>query len=750
MKRIFKTKFYLLIFFFMIQSCQNHFRSVSEYDVTWNSPSENSRGSMPLGNGDIGINIWAERSGDIYFYIGKTDAWNENGSLLKIGKVKIHLTPNPFTDDELFEQRLDLKNGEIHINAGHQTNRIKIAFWVDANNPVIHFDARSESEFSIETTIEIWRTKVRELNGNELHTAYGTMKSPNPVLVYPDSILSNQNNEIIWAHQNRSSIWQETLDRQGMGLWKESANDPLINNTFGGLIRGDGLILFDQKTLKSSLPNKDHHISVYALTTQVESIDDWKEQIADLADSIEKIDPANARKAHRKFWNDFWERSWIYADGTPEARTVTQGYVLQRFISACAGRGKFPQKFNGSLFNVDSLLEEYPYDADFRRWGGPYWLQNTRLIYWPMLMNGDYDMMQPFFKMYQDALPYAEAATQHFYGHAGAFFPETMYFWGSYNLDNFGWNTSINPYKYTENQYIRYYFQGALEVAAMMLDYYRHTQDQNFAKETLLPFAHKVIQFYDEHYQRDQNGKIYIYPSQALETYWDAANPMPPVAGLHWNVNGILGIPENLLTEEQLNFFKRISNELPAIPRGEKDGKEIFLPAEKISGEPRNHENPEFYAIFPYRLFGVGKPELERMQNNFDMARVKLAQGWSHYDVNAAFLGKTEQAKELLINRATPQDSICRFPAFWGPNWDWTPDQDHGSNILICLQAMLIQTNGDSILLFPAWPKEWDVEFKIHAPQRTIITGRVKQGAIQNLATIPKKRSKDVESLISK
>ncbi|MCI0493978.1 DUF5703 domain-containing protein, partial [candidate division KSB1 bacterium] len=513
MKHILKKIFYLVIALVLIQSCQNHPCSVSEYDVIWNSPSENSRGSMPLGNGDIGINVWAERTGDVYFYIGKTDAWNENASLLKIGKVKIHLTPNPFAENDFFEQRLDLENGAIEIKAGAPNNPIKIAIWVDANNPAIHFDAKSESGFEIEAGVEIWRNEIRQLKGNELHTAYGVIKSPHPVLVYPDSILSSQSNEIIWAHRNPSSIWQETLDRQGMGFWKEKANDPLINNIFGGLIRGDELISINSKTLKSAQPQKEHHISVYALTTQVKSIDDWKEKITDLADSLEQFNSASAQKAHRKFWHDFWQRSWIYAHGTPEARIVTKGYVLQRFISACAGRGNFPQKFNGSLFNVDSLLEDYPFDADFRRWGGPYWLQNTRLIYWPMLMNGDYNMMQPFFKMYKDALAYAEAATQHFYGHAGAFFPETMYFWGSYNLDNFGWNTTLDPFQYTENQYIRYYFQGALEVAAMMLDYYHHTLDENFARETLLPFAHKVIQFYDEHYQRDQNGKIYIYPS---------------------------------------------------------------------------------------------------------------------------------------------------------------------------------------------------------------------------------------------
>jgi hypothetical protein len=29
-------------------------------NVVWDSPSRNSHGSMPLGNGDIGINAWVE------------------------------------------------------------------------------------------------------------------------------------------------------------------------------------------------------------------------------------------------------------------------------------------------------------------------------------------------------------------------------------------------------------------------------------------------------------------------------------------------------------------------------------------------------------------------------------------------------------------------------------------------------------------------------------------------------------------
>jgi Domain of unknown function (DUF5703) len=49
----------------------------SSYDVAWNEPGKGSADSMPLGNGEIGLNVWTEPSGDLLFFIGKTDAWCE-------------------------------------------------------------------------------------------------------------------------------------------------------------------------------------------------------------------------------------------------------------------------------------------------------------------------------------------------------------------------------------------------------------------------------------------------------------------------------------------------------------------------------------------------------------------------------------------------------------------------------------------------------------------------------------------------
>ena len=44
---------------------------LDSYNVCWDTPGENVDGSVPLGNGDIALNAWADKSGDLLFYIGK-------------------------------------------------------------------------------------------------------------------------------------------------------------------------------------------------------------------------------------------------------------------------------------------------------------------------------------------------------------------------------------------------------------------------------------------------------------------------------------------------------------------------------------------------------------------------------------------------------------------------------------------------------------------------------------------------------
>jgi hypothetical protein len=63
---------------------------------------------------------------------------------------------------------------------------------------------------------------------------------------------------------------------------------------------------------------------------------------------------------------------------------------------------------------------------------------------------------------------------------------------------------------------------------------------------------------------------------------------------------------------------------------------------------------------------------------------------------------------------------------------------------MIGLQEMLLQTDGRKIYLLPAWPKDWNADFKLHAPYNAIVECTVRNGKIGTLKVAPRERTKDV------
>ena len=106
----------------------------------------------------------------------------------------------------------------------------------------------------------------------------------------------------------------------------------------------------------------------------------------------------------------------IYLDGKLVAcrpgdtgSSVSRGYTLQRYMQACGGRGPYPIKFNGGMFTVEPKPMGKPYNPDWRAWGDCHWWQNVRHMYHPMLADGDIEMMDPLFQLYEAVRPLAEA-----------------------------------------------------------------------------------------------------------------------------------------------------------------------------------------------------------------------------------------------------------------------------------------------------------------------------------------------------
>jgi hypothetical protein len=708
------------------------------YDVAWDAPSRDSSGSMPLGNGDIGLNLWVEEGGDLLFYISKTDAWSSDTRLLKVGRVRVNLTPNPFQKGLPFRQTLRLNEGEAEIEAGAKANPVRLLVWVDANAPLIRLEAAGKRAFRMEARLELWRTTPRRLEGAEAASAYGLDGGPDPIVATADTIVPDAK-QVVWFHRNETSPWPAILKRQGLESLIGRLQDPLLHRTFGGALVGTGLQKIAPDTLRSAAPGKRFVLTIPILCRQTATAQVWHKELQDEVLKAAKTPVEAARAAHRKWWSEFWSRSYIHASGTPEAEAVSRGYALQRFVTACAGRGGSPVKFNGSIFTVDAREPKEQFDADYRRWGGPYWFQNTRLVYWPMLASGDYEMMEPLFAMYRDALGLAKARTRIYFNHDGAFFPETMHFWGTYADSNYGWKRDGKPVSYVENTYIRNYFTGALELVAMMLDWCDYTGDRRFLTRTAIPFANEILTFYDQHYKRDGQGRIELKPSQSLETWQDAVNPLPDIAGLQYVLDRLIAMPGG-----QNMMWIRMRSELPELPMATEKDRKYLLPAGQILGPIRNSENPELYAVFPFRLLVLGTRDCAIARETFERRRFKRSMGWTQDAIQAAWLGLTDTAAEYVVHNFTTPHKGSRFPAFWGPNFDWVPDQDHGNVAMLALQSMLVQASGKRIAVLPAWPKKWNVQFKLRAPAQTTVEGVYRDGKLESLKVTPEERRDDV------
>jgi hypothetical protein len=431
---------------------------------------------------------------------------------------------------------------------------------------------------------------------------------------------------------------------------------------------------------------------------------------------------------------------------------VTQAYVLQRWVTACQGRGAYPIKFNGGLFTVEPRHAGGPeFDADWRRWGDAFWWQNTRLPYHAMLAAGDSALMTPLFDFYERVLPLCRARTRLYYGVEGVIFPETITPFGTCSNGDYGWERAGHEPSEVLCPWWQWEWNQGLELVDLMLLHHAFTGDDGFARARIVPMAREVLKYFDARFPRDADGRLRITPTQALETHWHGVvNDMPCVAGLHAILPRLRALPETWTTPEDRALYDRLLAALPPLPVREQDGARLLAPAQEYDPSRQNVETPELYATFPFRLAALGgdAERLAQARAAFALRHDRQNRGWTQDGIFAARLGLIEEARAQLLARIGNSHPNFRFPATWGPNFDWLPDQCHGANLQILLQEMLLQHDGDRILLFPAWPQDWNVDFRLHAPHGTVIAATLLDGELVNLEVTPPSRAADVVNLL--
>jgi hypothetical protein len=278
----------------------------------------------------------------------------------------------------------------------------------------------------------------------------------------------------------------------------------------------------------------------------------------------------------------------------------------------------------------------------------------------------------------------------------------------------------------------------------MMLDYVNYTGDADFRDRVLVPFAREVLLFFDQHYPRGADGKIRLDPAQVVETWWIAVNPAPDVAGLRFCLDELLTLKAG--TAEDQASWRRFRDEIPEVSVQTIEGRPAIAPAEKWE-KKHNAENGELYPVFPFRCFGLALGTADIVDWTMKHRSCKDAFGcacWTQDQIHWAYAGDAAEAADGLVRRFRIAAPMCRFPLYGREGPDSCPDFDHFGAGSVALQRMLVQEAGDKILLLPAWPANWDADFKLHLMQRTVLRGTVKDGKFVAWDIEPPSRRGDV------
>ena len=727
--------------------------------VAWDRPSQDSLDSMPLsGRGGAGANVWVQ-DGSIWLYLAHNGAYDEQGRLLKLGCLRV--TPvSAKLEGPSFRQELDPATGTIMIRG----EGFQASLWFAGETLLL--ETESGNPGALDVAFGTWRDRTRAGIRCDMHGGRGTFTA--------DHVEAGADG-ITWFHRNADTPSDVAGRARKQGIAAEAVLDATTRRVFGGAIAVEGGIaapmaadvrwqFWDGRAWTGRTAARPRHTIAVALGAALDA--DPAAWRARATDGLKAETRAAARTGERRRWAEFWNRSHVWSDGSPEAVLIGRNYQLFRYMLACNRDGEVPLLFNGGIFTTDNngrirgnnndelpTFEGEPVTPDFRRWMGCRFMsQNQRWLGWPALAGGDADLLGPSLRFYRDRAGVA-AARARANGADGVVYPEPLDIWGLCCV-------APRPDGLCGAQHLTHHFSMMLEHAWMALQAH---DALGIALEDDLAWIEGTVGFYDSYYRArtkqrtgrefGDDGMYVLYPTCGLEFAGGATDAIEVVAALKRVTAALLALPQ--LSAASRERLRAIQPRIPELPVGRRQGVASLLPARKWERDYNKWEPIEMYAAWPYRLVGITQPDTLQLARDTwetvpaDRARLcKQDYSWMANVVNMAALAWPGKAKERAIckmaNTAAPQ---ARFPAFFGPGHDWLPDHNWGGAGMTGIQEMLLAPepgmNG-KLHLFPAWPAEWDVDFKLHAPGPTVIEAALRGGKLERLKVTPESRAKDV------
>lgn len=419
--------------------------------------------------------------------------------------------------------------------------------------------------------------------------------------------------------------------------------------------------------------------------------------------------------AHRRWWRDFWGRSFIeIPDQTIEQCWYSSWYLM----ASCSRAGKVAPGLWGNWLTVNDPA-----------WHGDFHLNyNFEAPFYGLYSANHADATLPYYDAMNESIPRGRriAAAK---GWKGIHLPVSIGPWGMCpEGDHADWGQRSN----------------AAYAALPFIWHWQYTRDKAWLRDTGYTFLRETALFWEDYLKLEEgpDGKprYVIYNDSIHEGSGPDFNPILSLGLVRTLFSNMIPMSEALgVDADKRPKWRDITERMSAYPTQQRDGRTVFRYTEK--GMAWNGGNTlGIQHIFPGCAIGLDSDRrlLEISRNTIDaMARWRDYNGSSSWYTACARVGYDPNRilTELrgMYDRHTLPNKLLNFGG--GGIENVSP--------ALAVTEMLMQSHEGVIRLFPCWPKDQDARFgTLRAVGAFLVSAELKAGTISGV-TIASESGRD-------
>ncbi len=656
---------------------------VSRSDIVLSKPNRVPAEAIPLGNGRLGVAVWAANGLTAQLNRGDTLPHRDSPGQLVIPGLAA------MTGASDFKGRLDLYNGTLVEKGGGLT----VTMFVQISTDTFVVDVTgADPEVAQTATLHLW--EPRKPTATATHTT--------------------------------AKLAEEWVDRYGPEATGEPFGSVAAITASG---RQVSATVTDARSVTIHfLPTAEGHFRVVVACPHASGV-------PGKPDAVEAALANGRLQEHRAWWHEYWSRAGLIkvssSDGSGEYMENLRNLYL--YTAAAESGGRYP----GSQAGIADL---YSAVQDVHRWDpAAFWHWNLRMQVAANIAAGVPELNAPYFRLYRENLPNIEGWTRkHMAGRPGICIPETMRFNGA-GVEYEQWDAAgpatlgMDCDAASKPYYNARTLSTGAEVSLWIWRQYLATRNGVFLAANF-PVMLASAEFLMAYETRGADGKMHTHPSNAHEQQWDTLDPVTDVAARSALYPTVIAAARALHIDSRVvRQLERELSLIPTLPQASKAGPgggvlAVIAPSYDPTAAEHNEENIGLEPVWPYNLVREDPQLLALGKATYATRPYPIHQDWSFDPVQAARLGLADEVRSTLIALTEKYQTYLNGFANWGgPPGEFYVEQQ--GVVALAMAEALVQNDDDGLIrIAPATPAVWDFEGSVWVHDRTRVDVQVHAG----------------------